>query len=164
MRVNVLRLLREPIGTQASTEFDLGFQLLSDDTKVNSVKGPLQLFRTDEGVLVKGTLFISVDLECGRCLSNTASTIQVELDEHFRMPTPKLLEDPQALLIDAHHLLDLRPVLRDLVIVYTPMHVLCQPGCLGLCPSCGKDLNEGPCDCEVDDIDPRLIVLKALIE
>jgi uncharacterized protein len=32
---------------------------------------------------------------------------------------------------------------------------LCEEDCKGLCPTCGADLNEGPCACDSsDDIDP----------
>ncbi|MCP9454656.1 MAG: DUF177 domain-containing protein [Nitrospira sp.] len=43
--------------------------------------------------------------------------------------------------------LELAPMLREQLILASPMHPLCQEDCLGLCPQCGKDLNEGPCQC-----------------
>ena len=43
------------------------------------------------------------------------------------------------------------------------MAVLCREDCKGLCPHCGKDLNEGPCGCEPRQIDPRLEALKKLL-
>ena len=33
-----------------------------------------------------------------------------------------------------------------------------------ICPKCGKDLNEGKCNCETKEIDPRLEVLKNMAE
>jgi uncharacterized protein len=44
------------------------------------------------------------------------------------------------------------------------MQVFCREECLGLCPECGKNLNDGPCDCQIDDIDPRLAALRALLD
>lgn len=32
---------------------------------------------------------------------------------------------------------------------------LCSDGCKGLCPTCGHDLNNGPCGCTSETIDPR---------
>jgi uncharacterized protein len=164
MRIDVLQLLREPIGTQASIEFDLGFQRLSDDLSVNAVGGRLDLLHTDEGVLVQGILSVAVDLECGRCLIPVSQTITIEVDEQFVSSSPSASDGDQVYLIDPDHHLDMRPILRDQVIVSTPMHVLCVDDCLGLCPSCGKNLNEGPCDCQLDDIDPRLAVLRTLMD
>ncbi|MCP9451643.1 MAG: DUF177 domain-containing protein [Nitrospira sp.] len=43
--------------------------------------------------------------------------------------------------------LELAPMLREQLILASPMHPLCKEDCLGLCAQCGKDLNEGPCHC-----------------
>jgi uncharacterized protein len=39
---------------------------------------------------------------------------------------------------------------------------LCREDCKGICPSCGKNLNEGPCNCKHEP-DSRLAVLKQLL-
>ncbi|MDD3689696.1 MAG: YceD family protein [Synergistaceae bacterium] len=36
-----------------------------------------------------------------------------------------------------------------------PRQVLCSKDCKGLCPLCGKSLNEGKCGCSPDTLDPR---------
>ena len=164
MRIDVLELLREPIGAQAKMGFDLGFQCLSDELAVRAIHGRLGLLRVEEGILVQGVLAVAVDLECGRCLSPVTQTIDAELNERFVSSLMYKPGDDQVFAIDADHHIDLMPVLRDVVMVSMPMHVLCRPDCQGLCASCGKDLNEGPCDCRVDDVDPRLAELRAFIE
>jgi uncharacterized protein len=42
------------------------------------------------------------------------------------------------------------------------MKPLCRADCSGLCPTCGKDLNEGQCNCERTEIDPRWAKLSKL--
>ena len=165
MRLDVTQLLREPIGTHTDVEFNLGFRYLDKDLPVNSIRGRLTLLRTDEEILVRGILQVAIVLECGRCLEPTTTTLHIELDERFRpVSLSTVQDDDQVSVIDADNQLDLRPVLKDLVIVSIPMHVVCRPDCLGLCPECGQNLNEGTCDCRSDDIDPRLVALKALIK
>lgn len=164
MRFDVTQLLREPAGTRTDIELDLGFQRLSDELSVNTIKGRLTLMRTDKEVLVRGTLFVDIDLECGRCLSPTPTTLRLEVEERFRPASVGVPQDDQVFPIDAENQIDLRPVLQDLTILSVPMHIVCRPDCAGLCPVCGQDLNEGSCDCETDDIDPRLVALKALME
>ncbi|MBQ1352125.1 MAG: DUF177 domain-containing protein [Oscillospiraceae bacterium] len=39
---------------------------------------------------------------------------------------------------------------------------LCSDDCKGLCPRCGKNLNEGPCQCK-SEVDPRLAALAQLL-
>jgi uncharacterized protein len=43
--------------------------------------------------------------------------------------------------------LELSAMLREQVILATPMQPLCDPDCLGLCPVCGQDRNERRCGC-----------------
>ncbi len=46
--------------------------------------------------------------------------------------------------------IELAPMLREHVILAAPMQPLCQEDCAGLCARCGKDLNEGPCQCPAE--------------
>ena len=57
--------------------------------------------------------------------------------------------------------LDLEPLARDAVLLDLPLAPLCSDGCLGLCPQCGANWNEGPCACP-PSTDPRWSALDAL--
>lgn len=163
MRVDVAQLLKQPPGTQVNTEVDLGFQCLGDDVPVNTVRGQLRLSRTNEGIWVQGTLEVTVDLQCARCLRSIAETIQVKVGERFQPHPRRSAEDEGVLPIEDGKYLDLEPILRELVVVGTPMRALCRSDCSGLCPICGQDLNQGPCNCEPDEDRHRLAALKTLI-
>jgi uncharacterized protein len=56
--------------------------------------------------------------------------------------------------------IDLDPILREQMLLALPMYVVCDEDCQGLCPSCGQNLNEAMCGCEVKPVDPRLSALK----
>ena len=53
-------------------------------------------------------------------------------------------------------LIDLDNVTLDQINLSLPFKPLCGELCKGICPICGKDLNEGPCGCEVKRKDPRI--------
>jgi uncharacterized protein len=163
MRIDVSQLLKADVGAQVDVELDLGAQCISDDIGVASLGGTLNLLRTTEGIWVRGSLAVDLDLQCVRCLASVAETLEIELDERFQLPPIDTPEADQVYPIDADHHVDLGPVLRELVIVTTPMRVLCRADCAGICASCGRDLNQGPCDCQTDEIDPRMAALKALL-
>ena len=42
------------------------------------------------------------------------------------------------------------------VLMNWPQKVLCSENCAGLCPVCGKNLNEGSCGCDEGPKDPRM--------
>jgi len=58
--------------------------------------------------------------------------------------------------------IDLEPMAREAVVLGLPLAPLCRPDCKGLCPSCGADLNQGPCGCPPAAADPRWAALDAL--
>lgn len=57
---------------------------------------------------------------------------------------------------------NLSELIHEQIILTLPMQPLCREECKGLCPSCGKDLNEGPCGCPAKTGDPRWGALKGL--
>ncbi len=62
------------------------------------------------------------------------------------------------------HTIDLdAPVTADILLSLPSKH-LCKEDCKGLCPKCGKNLNEGECGCDLREVDPRLEVLKSLLQ
>lgn len=59
--------------------------------------------------------------------------------------------------------LDLDELMREDILLELPTKFLCREDCRGLCPTCGKNLNEGPCGCASPEGDPRMQVLKNLL-
>jgi uncharacterized protein len=58
---------------------------------------------------------------------------------------------------------DLDDIMTTAFVLNMDSKMLCSPDCKGLCASCGKNLNEGPCDCK-KELDPRLAVLAQLLK
>jgi len=173
MRYNVADLLKRPTGSSRVVELAEPFDVAVDGMSlVAPVTGRLRFVRDHAGILVQGQLSTEAELECARCLAPARVTIPFELVEHFR-PTvdlpegPPILRDPDAedepaTEIDAHHVLDLSAVIEQTLVLNVPLHPLCRPDCLGLCPNCGHDLNDGPCGC-TGSADPRWDALRALL-
>ncbi len=58
---------------------------------------------------------------------------------------------------------DVADVAETCMILDMDRKFLCRPDCKGLCPVCGKDLNDGPCGCK-NEIDPRMAALGQLLD
>lgn len=56
----------------------------------------------------------------------------------------------------------LEDVLREQILLAVPMRTVCREECKGLCPQCGKNLNQGPCQCPAPSGDSRWAALKGL--
>ena len=58
---------------------------------------------------------------------------------------------------------DLEDIVRTVFVLNLDSKLLCKEDCKGLCCRCGKNLNEGPCNCQ-KELDPRFAALKQLLE
>ena len=103
--------------------------------------------------LLSGLLSAQVRTPCGRCLTPVDQCLTVELNEDF----------DEAEFPDEDSMMDVGEIAAQVWSASLPMRTLCAEECAGLCPRCGKNLNEGPCDCPAEDIDPRLEVLRSLL-
>ena len=100
--------------------------------------------------------------QCDRCLKPIQETIETGGD--FVVVTRQEQEQDENVLVASKGLLDLTDVAQNCILLALPMKHLCTQACKGLCPNCGKNLNEGPCNCSQKEIDPRLLKLKELLK
>mgnify|MGYP003549692792 FL=1 len=73
-------------------------------------------------------------------------------------------EDDGNFIQVTNYKLDLDELTRADILLELPTKYLCSEDCKGLCPVCGKNLNDGTCNCDLHQIDPRLEALKKLID
>ncbi|HEY4690608.1 MAG TPA: DUF177 domain-containing protein [Anaerolineae bacterium] len=162
MRYKVSALIRADIGAQLNLSIDEPQRNLGHDLKVEFIRGRLLLTRTDQHILVAGSLRSALNAECVRCLESFHLPLQIQLEELFAIsPGPRITD--QQYVVDWDGIIDLIPALREQFLLAQPIKPVCRPDCKGLCPNCGKNLNEGACDCSDESIDPRLAALKALL-
>jgi DUF177 domain-containing protein len=157
LKYNVSLLLKPEVGATLGLDVDEVHQTLGD-LKVDYVRGQLRLTRTNRGVLAKGQFSTKLEAECVRCLDPFPLALNVPMEEMFAFSAAA---DPIYFIDEGW--LDLRQPLREQILLTLPMHSLCRPDCRGLCSNCGHNLNEGPCNCSTEEIDPRLAELKKLL-
>ena len=108
------------------------------------------------------TLSYSGDLvfECHRCLKNVNISLENTV-ERVLVTSNESDENEEFILIE-DGVLELSSVVEEDITLNLPLQILCNEDCAGLCPQCGKDLNNGMCECDETKIDPRLEALKNL--
>jgi uncharacterized protein len=97
---------------------------------------------------------------CYRCLRETV------VDEHmaareYHATNPDGSDELRNPYV-ADDRLDLSAWARDALALALPEKILCRPDCAGLCPVCGKDLNEEPHTHDEKREDPRWAALADL--
>ncbi len=92
------------------------------------------LTRSRDDLFAKCKLTTRTKETCSRCLTEFDMNIEKDVDLHYE------LKGELSIVLDDS--------LKDEIIIDYPMKVLCKQDCKGLCPQCGKNLNEGPCNCK----------------
>ncbi len=122
--------------------------------------------REEKGFLVTLSLVLEIQALCSRCLVPTSLAIS-EVFRYFYTSwqgdneEEDNTDDAQIVLMKHFGtVLDVTQQVWESLILSLPSVVLCKDNCKGLCPLCGKNLNEGPCSCSQNVEDPRLEKLR----
>ena len=150
MHINVSQLLKEPSGSIRT--YDVAESVMLGDEPFE-VRGAAKLFRTSEGLWVTATLESTLACTCSLCLEEFAQPLELVIDEETQSAS-SLEEESERLRIN-DDILDLTEAVRQYLEMAPPMKPLCQPGCKGICPGCGTNLNDGTCVCETVSRDPK---------
>jgi uncharacterized protein len=97
-----------------------------------------------------------LDVECDRCAAKVKYPACADV-EHIIVRSLNDDDNDSFILAEGSQL-ELDDIIREDFLLQLPVKFLCSEDCKGLCPNCGKDLNEGPCSCK-KEIDPRLAAL-----
>lgn len=162
LRFNFGFLLEAPIGTFREVELNYPSIQVVQDMTLAPLTGSFIATRISEGVYLSGLLESKIDQPCVRCLENAVVPLDMQIDELFYYPPGSAPEG--AYVVGENGYIDLAPLVRELAWLSVPIRPLCKPDCQGLCMECGHNLNFGDCGCVEEDIDPRLSVLKQLLD
>ena len=148
LQVDLRELARGPVDTQA--------ELAADDPLFEGLAlglaGPVRvggrLQATGEGRFYwHGSLATRIGRDCRRCLQPVTVPVTADFGALFAQGI-EADEDAESYALPANATeVDLRPAVREELVLAVPEFVVCRPECRGLCPRCGKDLNAGQCDC-----------------
>jgi DUF177 domain-containing protein len=175
VKVNVAPLLRQPIGAQ--TDYQVKESPIDPrgdnagliEAGVSGIDADIVATHTNPGAYLEGDARASVSQQCSRCLRAIETPIQAQFAEQYYSTIDLLTGDRRdqhppvdAKTIGSDFRIDLTPLLREELILATPLAPLCRPDCRGLCEVCGRDLNVDPHEHEafVDDRWGKLRELK----
>lgn len=116
-----------------------------------------------------GVLLLEAELHtvlhgvCDRCASDFSRPYSVQA---HAVLVPELANEDEAdewTFLLKEGAADLDEILTTAFVLHMDSTLLCKPDCKGLCCRCGKNLNDGPCNCR-PEMDPRLAVLGQLLK
>lgn len=134
------------------------------------VKAELAVNKMANEVMITGNLSVELEMECSRCLRGLQQAQDLPVSVVY-CPAEEMGPEKHGLHDDEMDMgfytgeeLDLQELIREQIVLSVQMKPLCNEDCKGICPKCGIDLNTGTCTCVHKETDPRLEVLKKLLD
>ena len=167
MIIEIERLTPEPLHIERVYGVrDLSFR--HDDAVLEEpVAADFVLTHKGQDLHVTGAVTTAIRYQCSRCLKEFTQPLHAGFDL-FYLPQAVWKQDQEIELkyedmevgyYDGINL-DVDLMILEQIELAMPMKFICHEDCKGLCPSCGKDRNEGLCHCRTGDVDSRLSVLR----
>jgi len=134
MKININKippegLTLEKVINPAELDLDTNIVKFCEPIKIKA-----EVFRITNAITLDVALNYGVCLNCSRCLDE----FKVEHKKKLKLNYSASNSEP---------IIDLNPDIRDEIILDYPMQPLCRVDCKGLCVKCGRNLNEGKCNC-----------------
>jgi uncharacterized protein len=131
---------------------------------VRETRGPRDVV---EDIRLVGSFSAKVEVRCARCLETVENTLAESFDLLYRPLGVDARGDDQSIgraeteigYYQGEGVL-LEDVLKEQVILALPVKQVCRTDCKGLCPHCGRNLNNESCDCATTVSDPRWTALE----
>ena len=113
--------------------------IFTPPNKITEVHTELEFWPAGKEMMVRGRVWGKRTVRCDRCLKETEQCFDESFLESYSVQS---------------EIIDIMLLVRQTLALTEDIQFLCQPDCKGLCPHCGKDLNEGPCSCQPEVLSP----------
>lgn len=121
-----------------------------------------RLSRVEDDVFLRGAIRGALACTCARCLEPAKLPLDLPVNVTFVAREEASAdadeededEDVDVAPFDGDEV-DIGPQLREHIILAMPINPLCRESCAGLCPFCGGNRNQIPCDCASRQETPR---------
>ena len=118
---------------------------------------------TADVLVMKGSIETCIHGICDRCASEFDRDVQIPIDVVLVTEMANEENEDEWVFPLEGDSADLDDIVRTVFVLNLDSKLLCKEDCKGLCCRCGKNLNDGPCNCQ-KELDPRFAALKQLLE
>jgi len=143
---------------------------IPDCTSDGPIHAHLKLTRRRRNIWAQGTMECNLKLVCHRCLAPYPFPLRLQY-AYLLIPRDVKCDMKEEISLRPEDLdvaffngvsIELFDVFREQVLLSLPVKQLCREECKGLCPGCGRDLNQDECICNAVRPDNPFSVLKKI--
>ena len=172
MKIRLDAARDEPFRWQESITLPAADFGLGSDLELSPVEVDGTLSWAAPNYLLQARLAFRQTVPCDRCLAPVEQRVETpflllvmprggrQAGAHDR--EREVAREELGVLEVAGETLETEPVVAEQVQLNLPTKPLCRDDCAGLCPRCGRNLNQGACGCAPPAPDPRWGALAAL--
>jgi uncharacterized protein len=125
------------------------------------VGGSVTVTNSGARLLIRGSAWGDVVLQCGRCLKAFIYPVDAEIEEDFdikviqRVASRQKVEDDTLKALFEGAAINLNELILQEFTLSLPISPVCSADCFAPCPACGKPADACGCPPNPDTIDPR---------
>ena len=170
MRINI-----EPVRKRdaaASIVFDYAVEELKQSDyiallnaqKIDSIKIEGEVSQKNGLPVIDYRIRAVFSVNCARCGGDTWQTIEFDGEGYIADKSEDKDDGEDFYITETDGMLDLDDFIVEFLGVHVPYRYLCSEDCRGLCQKCGRDLNEGECECPKKEKNPAFKILDDFFE
>ncbi|MFH0858896.1 MAG: DUF177 domain-containing protein, partial [Candidatus Omnitrophota bacterium] len=103
------------------------------------IRAKAEVYKITNALSVNLKLSSRIGFTCGRCLEDFKEDYRKDIQLNYSLDS-------------SQQYLDLDQDIRAEIILEYPFNPLCKADCKGLCPGCGKNLNQEKCSCNLKGV------------
>lgn len=145
MIINVVKLKSEgKLQSTVSFDYNADNSLISIPSTLFDGNVKVDAFVSISGNDVNCDITVSYSLigECSRCLNKATCNVSYQFDAFYKNSHC----DDDNVYFYKSGIIDLTSAVNEALIISQPTVIYCKQDCKGLCPVCGKNLNDGDCE------------------
>lgn len=147
-------------GASASFSGELDEFMLAPDVKVSKINLSGKITCSGGVLVLEATADAELLTSCARCLKEITVPVEFDFNETLVLSGQETTEDVDSVIFFEGKEIDVGEIAANNLLLNISSKYICRDDCAGLCPKCGKDLNEGECGCDFFEIDERWEKLK----
>jgi uncharacterized protein len=133
------------------------------------LQAEVKIQKAGQSVLMTGKVEVTLRFQCVRCLKDfsypLSTTFELTLHPLKEAPSEEETElgseEMESSFFEGGEI-HLSEIACEQIFLEIPYQPVCQEGCKGLCPICGKDLNLSSCECVKEELTSGFSALKKL--
>jgi len=150
-------------------QIDFSGEDLEQATALHATGSAELLEHTGGELRIQGRYTVEMSAECDRCLGRAVFPLDESFDLFYR-PVVEIAREEEVAIDEGEAEIgfyegggmELEDILRERVLLALPMQRICSETCRGICPVCGRNRNDGTCDCKPDATNDRWGALRKL--